>query len=302
MGYDWNDLRCFYWVAESGSLSAAARQLDLSQPTIGRRIKTLEQRLDRQLLKRESGRYRLTTAGQGVFELAQQMECTAHAIERRLTGQDAGISGRVSITTTECLATSWLMHQLGQCRRVFPHLDLELLVGIDLSDLLRHEADIALRIGSHGSDDLSHTIAGEAAFGLYASRGYLAGRGTPLSVSDLKSHVIVESLRELSKLVQVRELRKLTGTRSVPVAINSLLAQRRAAAQGLGIATLPCYLADAGKGDLVRVLPQSFDIRLNLWVVMHHEVAGNRRFTEIRDFLVDRLRQDQHYFLGHSSS
>lgn len=306
MSYDWNDLRCFLYVAQTGSLSAAARQLDISQPTVGRRIKELEQKLNAQLLKRDSGRYRLTTIGQSVFELAQRMEASSLAVERRVTGRESALSGRVCLTTTECLATSWLLAQLPECATRYPGLEVDVVVGIDRSNLFRQEADIALRVGNPGPESLMRTHAGQAAFGLFASADYIDQHGAPRELGEVAHHATIESLRELSNLPQVRELRRHAIRDTRALSSNSILAQRRAAANGVGVATLPCYLANYGANhganhgqpELIRLLADEFNIVLDLWVVMHRDIANVPRFAQIRDFLVECTQRDQDYFLN----
>lgn len=302
MNYDWNDLRCFLRVAQTGSLSAAARQLDISQPTIGRRIKGLEHDLNAQLLKRDSGRYHLTTIGQSVFELAKRMESSALAVERRVTGRESTLSGRVCLTSTECLATSWLLAQLPECATRYPGVDIDVVVSIDRLDLFRQEADIALRVGDPGPESVRRSHVGRAAFGLFASRDYIEAHGAPRELAEVAHHATIESVRELSNLTQVRELRRhaLRDTRAL--SSNSILAQHRAAANGVGIATLPCYLAnygaDYGHPGLIRLLADEFNIILDVWVVMHRDVADMPRFTRIRDFLIECMQRDQGYFLS----
>ena len=138
-----------------------------------------------------------------------------------------------------------------------------------MSDLLRQEADIAVRLGDPGPESLDRTLAGQAAFGLYASRDYLEHQGAPETLADLRDHAVVESLRELSSLVQVRELRRHVHDQHHAVATNSLLAQLRIVTSGLAIAALPCYLAQPEQPALVRLLADDFHVTLDLWIVMH---------------------------------
>ena len=288
---DWDDYRFFLAVSETGSLSAAARRLGVTQPTVGRRISDLERRLGARLFDRMSHGYELTAAGQRISELAARIEYTAFAIEQRVSGEDAQLNGRVSITTSEGLGICWLAPRLAKLRERYPDIDIELVLGIGALDLVRREADVALRIGNPGCEELVGRRVGDVHCGLYASDAYLARHGEPTTLDDLSHHTIIESVRELANLAQVRRLRDIAKAAKVGVRCNNITAQVVAARAGLGILALPNYMVGCAPG-LRRVLACLFDSKLDLWLLTHRDLRQTARVRAVLDFLAAELRDD----------
>lgn len=292
MPIDWDDYRFFLAVAQAGSLSAAARRLRVSQPTVGRRLADLERRLGAKLVVRGVDGYSLTEAGARIRGLVEQMEREAASIERRVTGEDARPEGRVVLATTEGLASCWLAPRLGRFRDRFPGIDLGLLVGIRTVDLLRREADIALRMGNPGSDELIGQRAGRIACGLFAAPGYLATRGEPHGLDELHRYTIIESTCEIANLRQAARLRELARGAAVALSCNSVVAQIAAAEAGLGLLALPCYMARRVPG-LRQVLADAFAVEVELWLLTHRDLRRTARVRAMLDFLVEEIRADR---------
>jgi DNA-binding transcriptional LysR family regulator len=205
---DWNDYRFFLAVAETGRLSAAARRLKVSQPTVGRRLAELEGRLGARLFDRLPDGFRLTLAGERILDLARRMAEDARAIEHRVAGEDEQLHGSVLLATPEGLGTYWLAPRLEWLRSRHPRIDLELVVGTGALDLLRREADVALRIGPPGADDVVGRRLGCIRCGRFAAQGYLERHGAPERLEDLSQHRIIESVREIAQLRQAELLRE----------------------------------------------------------------------------------------------
>lgn len=292
---DWDDYRYFLAVADTGSLSAAARRLDTTQPTVGRRIKALEKRLRMVLFERSGHGYVLTPVGKDIHEPATRMQQRALAVEERVAGVDAQPAGRVRLATTEILARSWLVAKLASLHTRFPRLELELITGTGLLNLLRRESDIALRVGKPGSEELIGRRAGVIAHGLYGSAAYLATHGEPQSLAELSHHTVIESLREIAELRQVRLLRQASEDATVSLRSNSVMAQLAAARAGLGLVTTSAHSARHFP-ELRRVLADSFDVRLDLWLLTHRDLRHNARIRAVLDFLAEQVRLDQAIF------
>lgn len=287
---DWEAVRHFLAVARCGNLSAAARRIGVSQPTMGRRIEELETQLNARLFDRLKQGFALTPAGHGILELAESMERTAVAMELRVRDDRAMAGGRVVVCTTECLAISWLVPRLPRFAECFPAIEVELVVGIGLVDLLRGEAEVALRVGMPGSDHLVGRRIGAVAFGLFASQPYLERFGEPRSLRELAGHRIIESTGEISELTQVRRLRGIAGDAAVVLRCNSLITQLQAVRQGMGLIAAPAYAA----AGLRRVLAEDFHVQLDLWVVTHRDLRTSARVRAIMDFLAEQARGDAH--------
>ncbi len=291
----WEDLRCFLAVADSGSLSSAARQLRLSQPTMGRRIKALEKYLDARLFSQTSNGYSLTSLGMHVYEQAQQMEQAVLSIERRVRGEEEALVGRVSISTTECIAVSWLVGQIPEFNRRYPGIEIEVDTSIKLLNLFRRETDIALRVGNPGSEKLVGRRLGEVTFGLYGSEHYLAEHGVPARLSELPNHIIVESVGEIANLAQVRLLRQVSSGATMPIRCNHLLTQLALARTGLGLIVIPKYVTGFIP-ELRRILPDQFDLKLDLWILTHRDLKDAARFRTVREFIAEAVQRDHAIF------
>ena len=176
---DWRALQDVVTVAETGSLSAAARRLNVSQPTVGRRIEQLEEQLGALLFNRTARGLVLTKVGEGILGHAKQMEEGALAIERIATGANQELQGNVRISLIEDLGIQWIPQKLNEFHKEFPQLAIEVNIDNRNVDLLRREADIAIRLARPEQADLICRKAGMLHFGLYASQSYLDEYGIP---------------------------------------------------------------------------------------------------------------------------
>lgn len=292
---DWNDFRYFLAVAETGSLSGAARQLGVSQPTVGRRIEALEQSLKARLFDRLSHGYALAPAGENIRELVERMEHEALSVSRRVSGENIRLDGEVSVATSEGLGVHWLVPRLPHLRERHRSLEIELKLDVQLADLLRREADVALRLGSPGSDALIGRRLGMAAFGLYASRDYLEQHGVPDSTAELNGHVIVESTGASAGLPQARALRALAPAAVVSLRCDRISGLAALGAAGVGLVPLPVYVGSAmgETGGLVRVLGESFEPHLDLWLLTHRDLRHTARVRALMDFLREEFEAER---------
>src|SRR5262245_32019625 len=185
---DWTALRDFLAVADTGSLSRAARRLGVSQPTLTRRMAALEESLQAELFRRTPRGVELTEAGESILPAARQMEQEAHAALLAVSGRDTALAGLVRVTCTEGLGIHWLTPALVEFQLAHPAIEIQLLVQNQVLNLLQREADIAVRLSRPQQSDLVGRKVGEMGFGLYASQAYLARHGRPATVEDLAQH------------------------------------------------------------------------------------------------------------------
>ena len=185
---DWSALQDVVAVAESGSLSAASRQLGRSQPTVGRRIEQLENQLGTLLFNRTSKGLILTPVGEQVLSHAKKMSVDAASIERIASGADQRLEGVVRVTMTDQMGNYWLPTKLEEFHQKFPGLRLEVVVENRNLDLFKREADIAVRFGRPQQLDLIIRKSIRYHYGLYASSGYLEKNGYPRSLKQLAGH------------------------------------------------------------------------------------------------------------------
>lgn len=285
---NWDDYRYFLAVAETGSVSAAARELGTTQPTVGRRIAELERRLGQALFVRGPGGYRLNPVGARVHERVRTIEVESRWIEDKLRYADDADVGRVTFTMVDSLAAFVISPRVAEFNALHPHIELDLMINYDAVDLFSGTADVALRVGLPGSGEYVGRRLGSVHFGLYAARSYVDAFGEPRHVDELPRHRVIDSVRRIAELPQVRKLREFARGAPSVFACDSIPLQIDAVAAGLGIVALPVYAA-ADRPELVRVLTDEFDIDRDLWLLTHRDLKATKRVRAVLDFFADSV-------------
>lgn len=188
---DWSLIQAFLAVAEGGSLSAAARALGASQPTVGRQIKAAEAALGLDLFRRHPKGLELSEAGATLLQPARAMREAMQEIAMLAAGQEAGLAGTVRITASEMVSHHVLPPILARIRREAPDIDVELAPSDTTENLLYREADVAVRMYRPTQLDLVARYLGEIELGLYASHGYIAEHGMPERPEQMRDHALV---------------------------------------------------------------------------------------------------------------
>lgn len=282
---NWDDLRVFLAVARAGSLSGAARSLGVNHSTVFRRIGAFELALEVRLFDRLPGGYVLTAAGEEMRESALRVEAEIAALGRKVVGQDLRLSGTVRIATIDMLAVWLLPRHLAAFRAAYPGIELEVAVSNAAVNLSRHEADVALRVGNQPPETLVGRRVGRLVFASYGAIGVTdRDQNIPLAERDW---IGFESDHEA---LASRFARFLPKVRPV-FRVNSVAAAVAAAKAGIGLAPLPCGIADL-EPDLVRVaqLPDAFS--LDLWLLTHEDLRHTARIRALLDFLAEALAAD----------
>ncbi|EBA12330.1 LysR family transcriptional regulator [Roseobacter sp. CCS2] len=188
---DWSLVQAFLAVAETGSLSAAARNLGTSQPTLGRQIKAIEAQLGAELFHRRPRGFALTQTGADLVRPAKTMRDAVRQIALTAAGQQARLEGTVRITASVATSAMHLPPIIAKIRKLEPQIAIELVPGDDTRNLLYREADIAVRMYRPTQLDLITQHIGEIPLGVFAARSYLAERGMPKVIADLPNHDFV---------------------------------------------------------------------------------------------------------------
>lgn len=286
----WDGYRFFLAVARAGTLSAAARRLGVAQPTVGRRIEALESELG-PLFERDAHGMTLTPLGEEILPHVEAIAERMSALGRCVARHRPGMRRTVTIATTLGLSTHWLAEKTAQLRAELPDLRVSLQVGIPRADLIHHEADIALRMGSPGKDDLVGRRCGQIGCGLYASRAYLEQHGTPSCLDDLDHHTVLESEGDIANIPQVRALRDHTPSAPVSLGSNNVTVQLAALKAGLGLAAIPCFMANPSP-QLVRILPDAFHVSVDLWLLVNPHLQHEPTVRRVLDHLHEQARLD----------
>jgi len=283
---DWDDLRYLLAVARHGTLSAAARGLKVTQPTVGRRIASFEERLGARLLERSGGRWSLTQVGRDVLAHAEAMQEHALAAESLASGRDRGVSGQVTITASEWVARSVLGPALGPLLARHPGLCVELIADARHLSLVRREADIALRPSPFTHQEVTARELATIEFGLYASHVYLARCGTPDFARGCVGHVLIGMSDGMGKsLADHSWLPLLAAKARVAVRSNGREPMLSMAAAGLGLVVLPRVLGDAEPALRLLETPGPAPLR-KLWVGVHRTARSTPRIRASLDHLV----------------
>lgn len=292
---DWDDIRFFLAVARAGSLSAAARALRTSQPTVGRRVDALEGRLGATLFDRHRLGLSLTVAGRGIWETACQMEAAAHAVERHVLGEDARLQGPVRISVTEGMGAIWLTPHLMRFQRENPAITVEIVSDNAVVDLTRGGADIALRLTRPQQPELVGKRVGYLTLRLYASTVYTSVFGAPQNIAEVADHKIVD-FSWIYASARGNRWRALAETHSnIAYRSNSSLAQLNAIVCGFGIGLLPSYVEDL-YSTLEPILPYVVWPQQEIWLVSHQDTRGNARIRSALDYLIDLFRAEKDRF------
>ena len=281
----WDDLRCVLAVARAGSLSGAARELGLEHSTIFRRLNSIEKRLGVKLFERSRSGYTPTANGEFAAAAASAMESEALAIERRMLGADARLTGVVRLATSELFAGFLLPQVLKDFMEAHPAIEIELDVSSRVVDLARREADLALRATSAPPDHLIGREVGEVRYAVYGTQQY-AGTSTA-ELADLPWLGFDENI---AYLAIARWQRTAHPDSKARVRFNSLAPMLQAAAEGLGIAVLPLFAADY-HASLSRLSPVLDQPRMKLWVLSHRETRENARVLALSRYLTRHLPQ-----------
>ncbi len=289
-GPDWDLYRSFLAVLESGSLSGAARSLAIAQPTVGRHIETLEQALNgTTLFTRSPGGLRPTEAALALAPHAQAMAAAAEALVRTASGEATGVRGVIRVTASDIVGAEILPAILTDFRERYPEVSIELVLSNRQEDLLRRDADIAVRMARPIQNALTARRVGAVRIGLYAHRSYLQKHGVPRSMADLAGHTLIgydriQPPRDALDQIDVDVTRVLFALRS-----DSDLAQLAAMRAGFGICA--CQPAIAKRDpNLVPILPEAFGFHIEAWVVMHEDLKSSRRMRLMFDHLVEGMK------------
>ena len=284
----WDVYRTFAAVLREGSLSAAARALGLTQPSVARHIEALEQAVGGTLFLRSQRGLSPTDRAIALRPYAETLLATSAALLRTATAGADVIAGTVRLTASEVVAAEHLPPVLTALRRQYRELSIELVASDAIDDLLQRHADIAIRMVAPTQQALLARKLGALKLGLYAHADYLAQHGEPTIVADLAGHDLigVDSIGDLSRAV----LTALPGLEHGDFAlrVDNALVQLGAIRAGFGIGI--CQVAVAARdAALIRVLPDAFSFDLPLWVVMHEDLRSSARHRAVFDALVEGL-------------
>lgn len=253
MSMDWDDLKTVLAIVRGGSLSAAARAMGTTQPTVGRRLEALERRLEAKLFERETGGLRPTPLAHSLIAGLEQMEAGAQAIQRQVAARDTGLGGEIRVTSLDWLGDEVIAPMLADFASRHPGVLIELINDTRVYNLARREADLAFRFGAFTQENLVDRHVGDVAYALYASTGYLQRHGMPDPADGFDGHRMVLLERAAGEVPHESGLHGLAHRARTVLHGNGLRTHLAVVREGIAMAMLPCLLGDREAG--VRRLP-----------------------------------------------
>lgn len=288
--FDWNHIRAFLATAEEGSLSAAARTLGLTQPTLSRQVAALEGALGIMLFERIGRSLALTTAGMELLEHTRAMGEAARRVALAASGQAHSIEGQVRITASDIYSAHLLPPVLRELRQQAPKLVIDVVAANDIRDLMRREADIAIRHVRPEQPDLIARLVAEATAHLYAASDYLDRRGRPGKMADLVGHDFI-SFGDLDEMLgHYLPMGLPLSHENFRLGSQSGVVAWEYTRQGFGITAMSDEVAEATPG-IERVLPDMDPVRFPVWLTTHRELHTSRRIRLVFDVLANFLQR-----------
>lgn len=287
--FDWNRARAFLVTAEEGSLSAAARSLGMTQPTLSRQVAALENELGVVLFERFSGGLSLTASGLELLSHVRAMGEAASQLSLTATGQSLALEGNVCIAASEIDATFRLPKIIAKLRELEPGIEIDVLVSNSVSDLKRREADIAIRSFQPTQPDLIARKIRDINIWSYAARDYFSARNLQEDPNDLTGVSFV-GFDQSNMLIEAMNAIGISADRShFPIVSPFQLLQWELAKAGTAIAIFPQDIGDA-EPALKRAYQASGPLlAIPMWLVCHRELRTSRRVRRVFDLLAQSL-------------
>ena len=291
---DWDKLRIFHSVADSGSLTHAGESLHLSQSAVSRQIRALEESLSVTLFHRHARGLILTEQGELLFAATSDMSKKLDNAEARIRDSEDEVSGELKVTTTVGFGTLWLAPRIGRLYAQFPDLKIDLLLEARVLDLPMREADIAIRMKEPSQADLVRRRLMNVNMRLYASDSYFKKRDMPKDFEDLRNHrIISQSLTSQQVSASLNWMRPLlSGEHSSHLTVNNYFGVLQAVLFGVGIGVLPSYVT-ADFPHLIRILPEEESLQVPVYLAYPEELRHSKRVAVFRDFVLQEIKSDK---------
>ena len=290
---EWSDLTVILAVCRTGTLSGAARTLGQNHSTIFRKINGIEEKTGVRFFERLPDGYKMTEAGETVMRYAERIETEVHALSREVLGQDTRLQGKIRVTAPEGISIKMLPGWTAKFRRQHPEVSIENTGGHSTVDLTRREADVAIRATSKPPDTSLGRKVCDFRFALYASPKYLK-QNADKTPQDQNWCIIEGTIDWLIPLIWKK---KQHAEQQVVFSSNASLSVINAAAEGMGLTMMPCYLVDTDK-RLVRVGDPLEALTIELWVLTHADLRHTARVKALISFLYEELKKEEDLFAG----
>lgn len=291
---NWDDTKYFLAVARAGQMLGAARRLNVSQAKLSRRITSLEEALGCRLFDRSTGGCVLTRNGAKLLEAAERIEAEFASASSLIRNPDGHISGTVRIGAPDGFGVAFLSRHLHRLKVAYPDMDLQLVPVPRSFSLSQREADVAVMIGRPEKGRLRSRKLVDYSLGLYASKGYLAEKGTPEATKNLSGHRLIGYVDDLIFSPALHFTDEYLSDWKSEIGISSSLGQFEAVKFGAGIAILHDFMA-ADDPDLVRLFPER-SVHLSYYTVWHESMKNTQRVAAVVQFLTKIAQENRSLF------
>ena len=286
---NWDDLRVFLAVARTGSLSGAARFLNVQHSTVSRRMQKMEQRLGARLVERKQSGYELTNAGENVKQAALRIETEVLGVDGVVSNRDANLVGPLRVTAINNMASSVFMPMFASFSQTYPRVDLHIEVSNLDSSLAQREADVAIRLTNSPADTLIGKRVATVASTVYGSRDYLH----QIRENNLQPKWIGIECCEFHK----SWTRHACGEQGHNFFSDDTLLTLAAIREGMGVAYLPCFMGDVDT-ELGRLCDPDPSHNLGLWILLHPDLKRTARVLVFRDHMAAAIAAKSDLFEG----
>ena len=282
---NWEDLKYFLAVCRAGSIRGAANSLDVNHATVSRRISSFEKSLDVRLFERTQKGYIPTPAAEGILMEANHLEERLNSIDRKLLGKNNALEGEIRVTIADTLSQELFIDEFALFAKTYPNIDLEIIESTRTFNLINREADVAIRVGDSPPGYLVGTKLADLHRAVYISHDFAE------YVNDkewLSSQSLIgwtsKMRRPGGKLLQ--DYPKFNSKHSMVSAI----LQTKACKLGMGVAVLPCFIADLDP-ELIRVPPYTSEKKNELWLLSHPDLRSNKKIQTFLTFIKTQMRK-----------
>jgi DNA-binding transcriptional LysR family regulator len=286
---NWDDLRIFLAVARMGSVSAAARSLDVEHSTVSRRLQQLEIRLKTRLLDKKRSGYELTSAGEELKKAALNMEREVLLMDGALRGRDKNLAGGLRVTAVNIMSAAVLAPIFSRFSAAYPEIELQIVVSNSDISLAERQADVALRVTNDPVETLVGKRIATIASTAYGSRKYLA---------ELRKHAVPPKWIGMTCCGYHKHwTKKLSSGDAYQVTVDDPILTQQMLKQNVGLGVLPCYMADPDP-LLERYIDPMPEMNMGLWFLFHSDLKRTERIHVFRDFLGSEIESVRNLLEG----
>ncbi len=294
---EWNDLSIILAIGRAGSLSGAARAIGKTHSTVFRNIKAIEQKTGVRFFDAFDSGYVPTDAGRAAIKYAERIEGEVQALEIEVLGQDTKLSGRIRLTCPEAFASEHAPGIIAKFVQAHPDIRVDVSPGHGAADLSKREAEIAIRATRSAPDTAFGRKICAFRFAMYAAPDYLAARPD----LDVPTEPVAMIEGSVGWLVPAIWPTKEAGEERAVFQSSASRAVQNAAAAGIGLTFLPCYVGDADP-RLARITDPLEHLDMQLWVLTHPDLRNTARIRALMAFLYDELAHDADLWSGRSAT